>query len=193
MASLGVAPYHCGVFLADMADRGFVAPTARIVHYDFHMGRHVYVGDHVFACQMDGGGAVRLGDRVHIYGDAKIQTGHGGSLEIGEGTHVQPGCTFSAHVSDVRIGRRVEIAPNCAFYSYAHGTAADRPIVEQPLVSRGGVVVEDDAWLGHGVVLVDGARVGKGAVIGAGAVVRSEIPAMAIAVGVPARVVGYRK
>jgi acetyltransferase-like isoleucine patch superfamily enzyme len=41
--------------------------------------------------------------------------------------------------------------------------------------------------------VLDGASVGDGAIIGAGAVVRGEIPAKAIAVGMPARVVGSRE
>jgi len=49
-----------------------------------------------------------------------------------------------------------------------------------------------DVWIGHGVVVLPGVSIGNGAVIGAGAVVSRDIPAYAIAVGVPARVVKYR-
>ena len=91
------------------------------------------------------------------------------------------------------IGERVEIAPNCAFYPYNHGIAPGQPIQGQPTWTRGGIVVEDDAWLGYGVIVLDGARIGAGAVIGAGSVVTSSIPADAIATGVPARVVGSRR
>jgi acetyltransferase-like isoleucine patch superfamily enzyme len=41
-------------------------------------------------------------------------------------------------------------------------------------------------------MILDGVRIGKGAVIGSGAVVKQDIPDGAIAVGVPARVVGNR-
>jgi acetyltransferase-like isoleucine patch superfamily enzyme len=54
------------------------------------------------------------------------------------------------------------------------------------------IIVEDDAWIGHGAMILDGVRIGKGAVIGSGAVVKQDIPDGAIAVGVPARVVGNR-
>jgi len=60
------------------------------------------------------------------------------------------------------------------------------------LLSKGGIVVEDDVWLGYGVIVLDGVRIGKGAVIGAGSVVNQDIPSGAIAVGVPARVVKSR-
>ena len=70
---------------------------------------------------------------------------------------------------------------------------ADVPIAEQGFAeSKGGIVVEDDVWIGAGSVLLDGAVVRRGAVIGAGSVVRGEVPAGAIAVGTPARVIGQR-
>jgi acetyltransferase-like isoleucine patch superfamily enzyme len=52
--------------------------------------------------------------------------------------------------------------------------------------------LEDDVWLGLGVAVLEGVRIGRGAVIGAGAVVTRDIPAYAIAIGVPARVVRFR-
>ncbi|MCD0460337.1 LbetaH domain-containing protein [Roseiconus lacunae] len=61
-----------------------------------------------------------------------------------------------------------------------------------PLISNP-VVVEDYAWLATGSVVLPGVTVGRGAVVGAFAVVAKSIPPLAIAVGNPARVVGYRK
>jgi acetyltransferase-like isoleucine patch superfamily enzyme len=63
---------------------------------------------------------------------------------------------------------------------------------EQPLSSRGPIVIEDDVWLGYGVVVLSGARIGRGAVIGANSVVSGAIPPGAVAVGAPARVVRFR-
>jgi acetyltransferase-like isoleucine patch superfamily enzyme len=60
-------------------------------------------------------------------------------------------------------------------------------------VNRKGIVVGDDCWIGAKVTFLDGAHVGKGSVIAAGAVVRGEIPPYSIAVGVPARVIKFRK
>jgi acetyltransferase-like isoleucine patch superfamily enzyme len=47
-------------------------------------------------------------------------------------------------------------------------------------------------WLGRGVAVLKGAHIERGAVIGANSVVAGHIPANAIAVGAPARVVRYR-
>jgi acetyltransferase-like isoleucine patch superfamily enzyme len=90
------------------------------------------------------------------------------------------------------IGCGVQIAPNCAFYSYDHSFAPDKLISEQPLKTKGGIIIDDDAWLGFGVIVLDGVRIGKGAVIGAGSVMTQDVPDGAIAVGVPARIVKMR-
>lgn len=53
-------------------------------------------------------------------------------------------------------------------------------------------VIGNDVWIGAGAQVLRGAVIEDGAVIGAGAIVTGRIPAYAIAVGVPARVVKYR-
>jgi len=116
----------------------------------------------------------------------------GGQISIGSGTGIQPRCQFTAAVQPILIGCKVQIAPHCAFYSYDHGLAPDQPIYEQPLSSKGPIRVEDDAWLGVGVTVLSGVKIGKGAVVAAGSVVTQDVPAGAIAAGIPARVLKLR-
>jgi phosphonate metabolism protein (transferase hexapeptide repeat family) len=54
------------------------------------------------------------------------------------------------------------------------------------------VIIGHDVWIGHAVIVLPGRRIGTGAVIGAGAVVTEDIPAYAVAVGNPARVIRQR-
>ena len=61
------------------------------------------------------------------------------------------------------------------------------------MASRGGIVVEDDVWIGANVVLLDGAIVRRGAVVAAGSVVNGEVPAYSVGAGQPLQTVGYRK
>jgi acetyltransferase-like isoleucine patch superfamily enzyme len=54
------------------------------------------------------------------------------------------------------------------------------------------VLVGDGAWIGAGARLLDGVTIGDRAVVGAGAVVTRDVPARAVAVGIPAKVVANR-
>ena len=55
-----------------------------------------------------------------------------------------------------------------------------------------GVIVEEDVLLMSNVTLLNGVTVGRGCFVGAGAVVRKSLPPYSIAVGNPAKVVGFR-
>jgi serine O-acetyltransferase len=54
---------------------------------------------------------------------------------------------------------------------------------------QGVPVIEDDVYIGSGAKLLGPIRIGRGSRIGANAVVLMDVPAGAIAVGVPARVI----
>jgi chloramphenicol O-acetyltransferase type B len=54
------------------------------------------------------------------------------------------------------------------------------------------VTIDDFVWIGDGVTILGGSHIGEGAVIQAGSTVVSDIPAMAVAGGHPARVFTYR-
>lgn len=192
LATWFAPPYKQRRYLARYNARGYVAPNAIIHHNNLQLGANVFIGDRVTIFQSEHGGSVELGDRVHIHQDTCIETGKGGSLKIGADTHIQLRCQFSAYKGSIQIGRGVQIAPNCAFYPYDHGMIPGEPISKQPLQSKGSITIADEAWLGFGAIVLDGVRIGKGAVVGAGAVVTSDVPDGAIAVGVPARTINMR-
>ena len=192
LAACGYPPYTGRLELARIQPKGYLAASAQISHTNLTMGNNVFIGDRVIIHQHEGGGSVALGDRVTLFQEIIVETFAGGSLHVGADTAIQPRCHFTAAVAPIRIGSGVQIAPQCAFYSYDHGIAPGALIRDQPLQSKGPIIIEDDAWLGFGVIVLSGVRIGKGAVVGAGAVVTHDVPDGAVVVGSPARVVKMR-
>ncbi|MCP4417269.1 MAG: acyltransferase [Chloroflexi bacterium] len=185
-------PHKSQVRLAKMNPKGFIAPSAKIFHSTLHLGKHVYLGDRVLIYEGHNSGPVHIGDRVTFLRDTVIETGEEGSLSIGSDTYIHPRCQLNAYKAQIQIGQGVMLAANCALYSHNHGMAKGQSMQEQPLETKGPIIVEDHCWLGTGVVVMGGVHIGQGAVIGAGSVVINDIPEMAIAVGVPARVIKMR-
>ncbi len=184
--------YKARTFLASLNSHGYISPDTSIYHDDLYLDDNIFIGERVVIYKNKNGGPVKIGKRTHIHRDTIIETGHGGSLTIGADSHIQPRCQFSAFKGNITIGADVQIAPNCAFYPYDHSFSSDELIKLQPLQTKGGIVVDNDAWIGFGVIVLDGVRIGKGAVIGAGSVVKHNVPDGAIAAGVPARLIKMR-
>lgn len=53
-------------------------------------------------------------------------------------------------------------------------------------------IIQNDVWIGVDSIILRGVTIGNGAIIGANSVVTKDIPAYAIAVGNPAKVIKYR-
>jgi acetyltransferase-like isoleucine patch superfamily enzyme len=186
-------PYKDRKILAHLTQLPIVSPQAQVHARDFVIGAQCFVDDHVTIFAHPDAGEIRLGKGVHLYRGTILEAGAGGSITIGDNTHVQAGCNLKGFQSSLHIGANVQIAPGCGFSPYDHRFEdTSRPIREQGIESRGDIVVEDDVWLGLGVYVMDGVRVGRGAVIGAGSVVTRDVPAYAVAVGAPARVIRLR-
>jgi acetyltransferase-like isoleucine patch superfamily enzyme len=159
--------------------------------HKIHIGNNVVIDDN---CLLDAKGhanrGIQIRDGVFI-GRNTILSCKDGDIELGDGANLGFNCeVFSA--SRVTIGRLVLMAA----YSYVIGGDHDfsdpsKPVLEQTRTSAG-VSIGDGVWMGAGAKILDGVSIGDQAVIGAGAVVRESVPASAIAVGVPARVVSSR-
>ncbi len=140
------------------------------------------------------GTLIEIGPRVMIDSFVKIKpTGGVGDVVIGADCAINSGTVIYTG-NGVTIGQGVAIAANCTLAPTNHAIAdRDRMIKDQGFQpSRGGIVIEDDCWLGSGVVVLDGAVLRRGCVIAAGSVVRGEVEAYAVYAGTPARKIGER-
>lgn len=160
------------------------------------VGHSVALGDYVYLNALARHG-MRLGDFVRIREFGWIQATSGidalgEGLTVGEATYIGPRCLIGAG-GGLTIGRRVTIGADVHLLAENHVFRdADRLIADQG-VSRRGIVIEDDVWIGDRVIVLDGVRIARGAVVGAGAVVTRDIPPYAVAVGNPARIAGRRE
>ena len=109
-------------------------------------------------------------------------------VEIAEGSML---CPFVCLTSNIKIGRFF----HANIYSYvAHDCIIGDFVTFAPSVKcNGNVHIEDHAYIGTGAIIKQGTPdqplvIGKGAVVGMGAVVTKSVPAGAVMVGNPARV-----
>jgi acetyltransferase-like isoleucine patch superfamily enzyme len=116
-----------------------------------------------------------------------------GDVVIGENSYLNSGCViYSGH--GVQVGRDVLIAANCTLAATNHAfDDPDRPIRLQGFQpSRGGIVIEDDVWIGANCVVLDGAHLGRGCVVAAGSVVRGVLAPGMVYAGQPLRAIRPR-
>lgn len=157
------------------------------------VGSNVVIDD---GCVLDAKGSahqgIGIGGGVFI-GRATILSCKGGSIEVGDNVNVGVGCVVLSE-SQVSIGDNCLFAAHC--YLVAGGnhdfSRTDIPIIQQPSISQGGIRIQENVWLGARVTVLDGVTIGRDAVIGAGALVTRDIPPLAVAAGVPARVMRLR-
>ena len=182
--------------LGACAGRLFVGARVRLMFpRHIHAGRNVFIGDDSYVSGLSQNG-VRFGNDVRIREGAWIQATStldrpGVGLTIGDGSYIGPRVILGAG-GGIRIGARVTLGAAIHLLAENHEFSdPDQPIQSQG-VSRAGIVVDDDVWIGNGVIVLDGVTIGRGAVIGAGSVVTRDVPSGAIAVGNPARVIRQR-
>ncbi len=131
----------------------------------------------------------RVGEKCVIDRDATIECM--GTLQIGARTIFGHHCTLAAKESLV-IGEDCLIAEMVSIRDHDHRfDDYDVPIRMQGAICAP-VSIGNNVWLAARVIVTKGITIGDGAIVGAGAVVTRDVPAGAIAAGVPARVIKMR-
>ncbi|HEU0095363.1 MAG TPA: acyltransferase [Rhizomicrobium sp.] len=154
----------------------------------------------------------QVGESVVVMRGAVLNREHGGTIDIGPGTVIHPGAMLLPYGGFIRMGRRcsvnpysvlyghgglvigdhVRIAAHCVIVPANHGIALDGGLIADQPLSKRGVKIGNDVWIGAGARILDGTVIGDGCVVAAGAVVRGTLEPDGIYAGVPARLVRRR-
>lgn len=128
---------------------------------------------------------VKLGKKSFIHMGARFFQPR--NITIGEGS-ILGSHIFIDGRAKVTIGCYVDIASDVMIYNSEHDlTSPTFKATEEP------VTIGSYVFIGPRVIILPGVTIGDGAVIAAGAVVTKDVPAKAIAGGVPAKVIGERQ
>lgn len=90
------------------------------------------------------------------------------------------------------IGENTGVGFNCTIFTVQHHYRNAKAIPFDDIVELKPVIIREFVWIGAGVLIMPGLEIGEGAIIGMGSVVTKNIPPLAIILGNPAEIIGYR-
>jgi acetyltransferase-like isoleucine patch superfamily enzyme len=178
--------------------KGFIfkGSNVKVRHaYQFTAGRNLILEDNVFINALSEEG-ITMGDNVSIARDAiLVCTGviaqKGTGIHIGNGTGINAGAYLSGQ-GGIHIGNDVIIGPGVQIFSENHNFADPEKLIKDQGVTRQGVTIGNNCWIGARVTILDGVDIGNGCLIAAGSVVTKSTPENTIVAGVPAKVLKSR-
>ena len=134
---------------------------------------------------------IELGRRCRLGMDVELRTDEAGHIRIGDDTRLNRGCTLTSY-SQISIDDWTIIGEFVSIRDANHGLKRGEPMRYQPHTSEP-IHIGRDVWIGRGSCILPGVTIGEGAVIGANSVVNEDVPAYAIAAGIPAKVIKIRE
>ena len=157
------------------------------------IGNNVIFDDNVV---LDAKGKDNIGITIEdnvVVGRNTILSCKGGNIKVGKHSNIGANCYIISE-TEFEIGKYVFIAGNSYLIAGGNHSFENReiPMMFQPSVSKGGVKIGDDVWIGAAATVLDGVTIGNGSIIGASALVNKSIPEYSIAAGVPAKVMKTR-
>ena len=155
---------------------------------------------------------LKLGNHVHISALGKQGVSFGNNVGIGAYSRIVVSTSLNNLGEYIRIGNNVgigefaylggggglEIGNDCIIGQYlsCHPENHNHDILLIPFrlqgVTRKGIRIGNNCWIGSKVTILDGVTIGDNCIIAAGSVVNKNIPANSIIGGVPARVIKDR-
>ena len=124
-----------------------------------------------------------VGEGSYIEPDVYID--YGKNIYVGEAFYGNTGLTI-LDTCEVHIGDHVMIGPRVSLITAGH--PIDSGVRNRGLEFGKPITIGDNVWIGANVFIGPGVTIGDNAIIGGGAMVVKDIPANAVAVGNPAKV-----
>jgi maltose O-acetyltransferase len=123
------------------------------------------------------------GDSVRI--EPPFYCDYGSNIHLGENVYFNFNCVV-LDVCKVSIGDFTLLGPAVQIYTATHPLQAE---LRRHQEFGRPVQIGSDVWIGGGAVICPGITIGDRAVIGAGSIVTRDVPAEALALGNPTRVI----
>ena len=166
--------------------------------YFKHLGENSIIG---LRCAFCGERFINIGKDTIINENVRIHANHlyiytqqqfEPEIRIGDHCNIGPMSHITA-TNQILIGNNVRTGAQVFITDNAHGESKkellDIAPHMRPLHSKGGVIIEDNVWIGEGAMIMPNVHIGKGAIVAANSVVTHNIPPYTIVGGVPAKVI----
>lgn len=141
------------------------------------------------------GSNIIIGENTQIDSFVKIKASGGiGDFLVGNNCYINSGCLFYLG-NGINIGNNVLVAGNTTFAPTNHEYKNGKTLICKQgfKPSKGGIIIEDDVWIGSNCTLLNGTYISEEAVIGAQSLVKGEVLPYSVNVGNPLKVIGYRE
>ena len=135
-------------------------------------------------------GRIELAERAYLDQNVRLVAAREGCIEIAHGAEVGANTVVNSG-GETRIGQFAMIASNVNINSSSHGVDS-RAFIKAQAHQHGSITIGDDVWIGSGASILLNTNIGDGAIISSNSVVSGDVPSMALAAGVPAKVIKYR-
>lgn len=155
---------------------------------------------------------LRLGNHVYISALGKNGVSFGNNVSIGAFSRIVVSTSLQDIGSRIVLGNNVGIGEfaylggagglvigdDCIVGQYLschpenHNYQKESILIRQQGISRKGITIGSNCWIGSKVTILDGVHIGSGCVIAAGSVVTKSFPENSIIGGVPAKLLKSR-